>query len=251
MLVDLGPQRPRPGVRARHASRCADFFSVERYSHVMHLVSTVTGDAARRPQRLRRRRRVLPGRHAVRGAEAARDGDHRGAGADPARALRRHRRLPRLRRRTPTPRSPSARRWCATASPTCRRAAGSWPTPTRSRRTPRCLNKARAVLSRGGDGRDPARPWAEAQARVTAAGRAAAAAAPARGDGRSAAVAATVRRRPPCAGAWSAAAVCCAACWRRGCAWGCRSRRVVHGRVDAVGRGPVAVTADGAVSCPR
>ena len=39
-------------------------------------------------------------------------------------------------RATPTPRSRSARRWCATASPTCRRAAGSWPTPTPSRRTP-------------------------------------------------------------------------------------------------------------------
>ena len=55
-------------------------------------------DAARRAQRVRRGHRVLPGRHPVRGAEAARHGDHRGAGADPARALRRDRRLPRLRR---------------------------------------------------------------------------------------------------------------------------------------------------------
>ena len=30
-----------------------------------------------------------------------------------------------------------------------------------------CLNKARAVLSRGGDGHHPAVPWGEAQRRVT------------------------------------------------------------------------------------
>ena len=98
MLVDLGRNDLgrvcEPGTVKVHS-----FFSVERYSHVMHIVSTVTGTAARRPQRLRRGRRLLPGRHPVRRAEAAGDGDHRGAGADPARALRRHRRLPRLRRR--------------------------------------------------------------------------------------------------------------------------------------------------------
>ena len=41
--------------------------------------------AARRPDGVRRARRDVPGRHAVRRAEGAGDGDHRGAGADPAR----------------------------------------------------------------------------------------------------------------------------------------------------------------------
>ena len=41
-----GPQRPRPGLRAPAPSTCVDFMSVERYSHIMHIVSTVVGDSA-------------------------------------------------------------------------------------------------------------------------------------------------------------------------------------------------------------
>ena len=62
--------------------------------------------------------------------------DHRGARAHPARALRRHRRLPRLRRRRRhrhrDPHRAAARR--RRLRPVRRRA--SWPTPTRSPRTP-------------------------------------------------------------------------------------------------------------------
>ena len=51
------------------------------------------GAAARRPVVLRRAAGLLPGRHRLRRAEDPRDGDHRRAGAGPARPLRRRRRL--------------------------------------------------------------------------------------------------------------------------------------------------------------
>ena len=44
MLVDLGPQRPGSGLRARARVDVVDFMRVERYSHVMHMVSTVFGE---------------------------------------------------------------------------------------------------------------------------------------------------------------------------------------------------------------
>ena len=50
---------------------------VERFSHIMHLVSTVVGDLAPEPDGLRRPRGHVPGGHAVGRAEAARAGDHR------------------------------------------------------------------------------------------------------------------------------------------------------------------------------
>ena len=95
-----GPQRPRPGVRARHASRCVDFMAVERYSHVMHLVSTVVGRPARRTATAFDVLGATFPAGTLSGApEAAGDGAHRRARAHPARPLRRRGRLPRLRRR--------------------------------------------------------------------------------------------------------------------------------------------------------
>ena len=43
MLVDLGPQRPRAGVRVRHRSTSTSYMVVETYSHVFHIVSQVSG----------------------------------------------------------------------------------------------------------------------------------------------------------------------------------------------------------------
>ena len=99
MLVDLG-RNDLGRVCAPGSVEVVDFMSVERYSHVMHIVSTVTGQRAPTGRtRLRRAGRLLPGGHPLRRPEAARHGDHRGARADPARPLRRLRRLSRLRRR--------------------------------------------------------------------------------------------------------------------------------------------------------
>ncbi|SCE23540.1 anthranilate synthase, component I [Streptomyces sp. IgraMP-1] len=97
MLVDLG-RNDLGRVCSPGSVEVVDFMSVEKYSHVMHIVSTVTGDGRPRPHRLRRAHRLLPGRHPLRRAQAPRPADHRRAGADPARPVRRLRRLPRLRR---------------------------------------------------------------------------------------------------------------------------------------------------------
>ena len=83
------PQRPRPRVRAGHASRSSSSCPIERYSHIMHIVSTVVGALAPRAHGVRRARRDLPGRHALGRAQAARDGDHRRARAGAPRRVRR------------------------------------------------------------------------------------------------------------------------------------------------------------------
>ena len=97
MLVDLG-RNDLGRVCVPGSVRVEDYSHIERYSHVMHLVSTVTGMLAERPHRTGRGDGVFSGRHAVRCAEGARDGTDRGSGEDPARPLRRRARLPRLRR---------------------------------------------------------------------------------------------------------------------------------------------------------
>ena len=96
MLVDLG-RNDLGRVCEPGTVKVRSFFSVERYSHVMHLVSTVTGLLRRDRNAFDAVTACFPAGTLSGRAEAARDGDHRGAGAHPARALRRHRRLPRLR----------------------------------------------------------------------------------------------------------------------------------------------------------
>ena len=97
MLVDLGRNDlgrvSRPGT-----VRVTRYMEVERYSHVLHLVSHVEGRLAAGHGRARRAPGCLPGRDAVRGAQGPGDAAHRGRRARAARAVRRSRRLPRLRR---------------------------------------------------------------------------------------------------------------------------------------------------------
>ena len=62
--------------------RVPQYMALERYSHVMHLVSLVEGPARRGSRSARRARGVLSGRHGVGRAEGPGDGDHRGARAD-------------------------------------------------------------------------------------------------------------------------------------------------------------------------
>ena len=98
MLVDLGRndlQRVcRPGT-----VDVVEFMDVRRYSHVMHIESTVVGDTRDRAQRLRRAGVDLPRGHALRRAQAPRARPHRALRAVPPRRLRRRGRLPRLPRR--------------------------------------------------------------------------------------------------------------------------------------------------------
>jgi anthranilate synthase component 1 len=91
MLLDLG--RNDVGRVAQIGSvQVTERFAIERYSHVMHLVSNVTG-------KLAPGRDCVPGGDAHGGTEDPRDGDHRGARVRPPRGVRRRRRLLRLRRR--------------------------------------------------------------------------------------------------------------------------------------------------------
>ena len=98
MLVDLSRNDLQ---RVCHAGTVdtVEFMTTRRYSHIMHLESTVVGDLAARPVRLRRPRRDLPGGDAERGAQAAGHGAHRRVRGPAPRRVRRRGRLPRLRRR--------------------------------------------------------------------------------------------------------------------------------------------------------
>ena len=101
MLVDLG-RNDLGRVSEIGTVRVTDLMDVRRYSHVMHIESSVIGRARRGAARVRRAAGDVPRRHPVRGAEGAGDGDHRRAGAHQARALRRRRGLARLGRRAST-----------------------------------------------------------------------------------------------------------------------------------------------------
>ena len=57
--------------------RVDPFRVIERYSHIMHIVSGVNGTLRARPGCVRPVRGHVPGRHPGGGAEGARDGDHR------------------------------------------------------------------------------------------------------------------------------------------------------------------------------
>ena len=91
MLVDLG--RNDVGRVCEYGSvRVPQFMALERYSHVMHLVSIVEGKLADDRDRLDALVVVFPGRHGLGRAEGARDADHRAsssrraAGSTPARS---------------------------------------------------------------------------------------------------------------------------------------------------------------------
>ncbi len=98
MLVDLG-RNDLGRVCVPGTVRVEDYSHIERYSHVMHLVSTVTGQLADGKTALDAVTACFPGRHADGRAEGAGHGAHRGGREDPSRPVRRRARLPRLRGR--------------------------------------------------------------------------------------------------------------------------------------------------------
>ena len=76
MLVDLA--RNDLGRVAQAGSvRVEPYRSIERYSHVMHMVSGVHGELAAAARRVRPVRGGVPGRHAGGRAQGARHADHR------------------------------------------------------------------------------------------------------------------------------------------------------------------------------
>ena len=103
--------------------RVKDLMIIERYSHVMHIVSQVEGKLSAGQNALRSDARDVPGRHVERRAENPRHADHCRTGADRARPLRRLRRLFFLQRQSGLAASPSAPRCSRTARLTCRPAA--------------------------------------------------------------------------------------------------------------------------------
>ena len=130
MLVDLG--RNDIGRVCDYGTvRVPTFMTLERYSHVMHMVSVVEGQLAEGAIGSMRWYRVS-GRHRVRRAESARHADHQRARADAARFVCRRRRLSRLRRQ---PRFLHRHPFdlLEAARPTSSPAAASSPTRTRRR----------------------------------------------------------------------------------------------------------------------
>ena len=134
MLVDLA-RNDLGRVCAPGSVEVVDFMSVERYSHIMHIVSTVVGqldpshdalDVLPRPSR-RAPCRAHP--RCVRWRSSRSSSRHAGASTAGWSATST---LPAIL----TPRSRSAPRSCATARFTCRRAPGWSPTPTQPAKTP-------------------------------------------------------------------------------------------------------------------
>ena len=98
MLLDLG--RNDVGRVAEIGSvTVTDQFFIERYSHVMHIVSNVEGKLDKRHDAVDALAAGFPGRHGVGRAEGSRHADHRRTGEGEARALRRLGRLLLRRRR--------------------------------------------------------------------------------------------------------------------------------------------------------
>ena len=148
MLVDLA--RNDVGRVAKFGTVHVDeLMTLERYSHVMHLTSQVSGELRRRQGADRRAAGDAAGRHGQRRAEGAGDGDHRRARAGQARAVRRRGRLRRLSAATSTRRSRSAR--CSSrrrqAAPALQAGAGIVADSVPDDEDLECRNKAAALLA--------------------------------------------------------------------------------------------------------
>ena len=98
MLVDLG-RNDLGRVCAPGTVKVDELMEMELYSHVIHMVSTVSGTLRRGDDAHRRAQGGLPGRHRHRRPQGPRHADHRRARDRAARPLRRRHRLPQLRRR--------------------------------------------------------------------------------------------------------------------------------------------------------
>ena len=127
MLVDLGrndlSRACTPG-----SVRVARFLEPERFSHVTHLVSEVTGELQEGVTPFQLLRACFPAGTVSGRAQGARDADRLGARGLPPRPVRGRRRLRPARAEPWTRASRSGRSSSTTASLGCRRARGSWQT---------------------------------------------------------------------------------------------------------------------------
>ena len=98
MLVDLG-RNDLGRVCVPGTVKVDEFMEMELYSHVIHMVSSVSGTLARGQRSRRRAQGGLPRRHRERRPQGPRHADRRRARDRAARPLRRRHRLPQLRRR--------------------------------------------------------------------------------------------------------------------------------------------------------
>ena len=98
MLVDLG-RNDLGRVCVPGTVKVDEFMEMELYSHVIHMVSSVSGTLARGQGPDRRAQGRLPRRDRERRPQGARHADRRRARDGAARPLRRRHRLPELRRR--------------------------------------------------------------------------------------------------------------------------------------------------------
>ena len=105
MLVDLG-RNDLGRVSTYGTVKVTTYMALERYSHVMHLVSIVEGRLSDDRDRLDALVACFPAGTVSGAPKVARDGDHRGPRKEEARRVRRRRRLRRLRRE---PRFPASR----------------------------------------------------------------------------------------------------------------------------------------------
>ncbi len=118
MLVDLG--RNDVGRVAKFGSvELSDLLTVERYSHVMHISSTVTGRLQADKTAFDALRSCLPA-GTLSGAEGARNADYRRTGAAPPRAVRRGRRLRRFHRQHGYVHCAATRWWSKAKRHTCK-----------------------------------------------------------------------------------------------------------------------------------
>ena len=122
--------------------------TLERYSHVMHMTSQVSGRLRDGQDRDRRAAGHPAGGHGVGRPEGAGHGDHRRPRADQAGPLRRASSATSTSPATSTPPSPSARWWwTTTAGPRCRPGAGIVADSVPEHEDLECHNKARALLA--------------------------------------------------------------------------------------------------------